>query len=367
MRIGLRAPLSRLGPFARDLRTAVWQAILDFPEDRCTQWAAAMAYYVLFSLFPLLLVIVAVASLFVDEAYVRQQAIDFITENIGLTEEGREDIEQILDRALDGIGAIGFVGLIALVWSASAMMSAMRHAVNAAYDVETRRHFVRGKSLDLLLVVALFILFVASIGLTFVVRFFDEVRSSVSDPGGPLDAVIGTITAGATRLAPVLISFVSFMLVFRILPAVKTRFRDVWIGALIAAVLFEAAKLLLAFYFANFNNYDEVYGSLGAIISFLFFVWIAGVILLFGAEIAAEWPRVRAGVYDAERFSSGGEPFRVWMGSWLRSEAKRAVARKPTQLLGTKQRRRSENGSSRADDDATETASTTSEKDRPGE
>jgi membrane protein len=346
MRIGLRAPLSRLGPFVRDMRTAVWQAILDFPEDRCTQWAAAMAYYVLFSIFPLLLVTVAVASLFVSESTVRQEAIDFITDNVGLTDEGREDIDRILDRALDGIGAIGFVGLIALVWSSSAMMSAMRHAVNAAYDVETRRHFVRGKALDLLLVFALFILFVVSISLTFVLRFIDQIRTSVADQGGALDEITGALTNGVTRLVPVAISFVSFLLIYRVIPAVKTRFRDVWIGALIASALFEAAKLLLAFYFANFNNYDEIYGSLGAVISFLFFVWIAGAILLFGAEIAAEWPRVRAGTYDAERFPGGDQPLRASVGSFLRKEAKRAVAAKPTQMLGTKRHRRNRNGDS---------------------
>ena len=344
MRTSPRAPLNRLGHFARDVRTAVWQAILDFSEDRCTQWAAAMAYYVLFSIFPLLLVIVAIASLFVSEATVRDEAVSFITENVGLTEEGREDIESILNRALGGIGAIGFIGLIALIWSASAMMSAMRHAVNAAYDVEARRHFIRGKALDLLLVFGLFLLFITSIGLTFVLRFFDELRGAVSDQGGAVDALTGALSNGATRLAPVLISFVSFLLIFRIIPAVKTHFRDVWIGALIAAALFEAAKLLLAYYFANFNNYDEVYGSLGAVISFLFFVWTAGAIRLFGAEIAAEWPRVRAGVYDAERFSSTDEPLRLSLRSRLRDGAKQAVAAKPTQMLGTKRHRRDRTG-----------------------
>lgn len=351
MRFSASGLLAQIGPWMRDLRTTIWQAILDFPRDRCTQWAAAMSYYVLFSLFPLVIVIVSVASLFVSKSYVRDEAVQLIGENVGLTADGREEIVSLLDRAVDGLGAIGLIGLVGLVWSASAMMSAMRNAVNAAWDVEERRHFVRGKALDLLLVLALFLLFSLSVGLTFVVRFLDRIRASVTDEAGVLGSVSDGFLNGATRLSPLVISFVSFLLIYRFIPAVRTRFRDVWIGALIASVLFEGAKISLTFYFANFGNYDEVYGSLGAVISFLLFVWIAGLILLLGAEVAAEWPRVRAGAYDDERFADDGESFLAGLRSWLRGEATRAIAPKPVQEAVRKQRNGDEE---RADEDGPE-------------
>ena len=87
----------------------------------------------------------------------------------------------------------------------------------------------------------------------------------------------------------------------------QTHFRHVWPGALVAAVGFEFVKNAFAIYLATFGNYDAVYGSLGAVTAFLFFVFLSANIMLFGAELAAEWPRVIHGHYDAslDRPSSG--------------------------------------------------------------
>jgi len=278
------------------------QALGGFSAHKCAQMGAAISFWALFSIFPLVLSLVAVAGLFIDQQRVEEAIIDWVIGNVSVTPDGQEDIEQLLTGAVSGLGAIGLFGLIGLVWAASALMSAIRNGVDAAWDAHARRHYVRGKLLDLALVVGFGVLFAASLTLTFVLRFLTD--------GGIVGGALGQAGWELGRvLVPMLISFVTFALVFRILPPVRTHLRDVWIGALASAVLFEIAKVGLGLYFRNFSDYSEVYGSLGAVISFLFFVYVGACILLVGAELAAAWPRVRAGAYDAEP----DETLRDWL------------------------------------------------------
>ena len=88
------------------------------------------------------------------------------------------------------------------------------------------------------------------------------------------------------------------MVLFKFVPSVKTRFRSIWPGALLAAVLFEGVKNGFAIYLRYAGNYDVVYGSIGTVVAFLFFVYVSANIMLLGAEMAAEWPRVIHGYYD---------------------------------------------------------------------
>ncbi|MEZ4521801.1 MAG: YihY/virulence factor BrkB family protein [Thermomicrobiales bacterium] len=101
-----------------------------------------------------------------------------------------------------------------------------------------------------------------------------------------------------TFLIPIVVSFMIFAALYRFIPAVKTSFDEIWPGALFAAVAFEIAKVGFSFYLRNFGNYNAIYGSLGAVIVFMLFIFVAANVLLMGAEVASEWPRVRAGHYD---------------------------------------------------------------------
>lgn len=312
---GIRAGARRA---LRDLGVAVQHAAAGFSRDRCAQMAAAISFWALFSIFPLVMALVAVAGLFVDRSTVQHEVIDWVTSYVSVTPEGRADLERMLSGAVSGLGAIGLVGLVGLVWSASALMSAVRNGVDAAWSTTVRRHFLRGKVLDLGLVTALGALFALSIAATFLARF----AQGLVPEGSALDDVVTAAWGLSTWLVPFVVSTASFLLAYRILPPVRTRIRDVWVGAAIAGVLFEVAKAALAIYFQRFATYDEVYGSLGAVITFLFFVYVAACILLLGAELAATWPRVRAGALGGE--SGGGD-----LRDWLHEQIEEITAPKP--------------------------------------
>ena len=192
----------------------------------------------------------------------------------------------------------GLAGLVGLVWTASGMMTAVRNAINTAFDIENRRPFLRGKLIDIGFVFLVAPLLAASLALTFIVRLVGAGARAAEGRLGTADILTEMALQVVSTLATVGFSFLLLILVYRWVPARSTRLSDIWIGALAGAVLLELAKNGLAVYFRYFGNYDAVYGSLGAVISFMFFVYVAAAILLLGAEAAAEWPRVRAGSYD---------------------------------------------------------------------
>jgi membrane protein len=105
---------------------------------------------------------------------------------------------------------------------------------------------------------------------------------------------------------PALISYVSFLLLYRNVPNVKHRASDVWPGALVAAVLFEVGKHAFAFYVSHFNRYQQVNGALGGVMLFMLWTYVASIIMLFGAEVASEYENKRherEAVEPPQRFS----------------------------------------------------------------
>jgi uncharacterized BrkB/YihY/UPF0761 family membrane protein len=105
-----------------------------------------------------------------------------------------------------------------------------------------------------------------------------------------------------------MLSFTVFGLLYKFVPAIHVRLRDVWLGALVAAILFELLKNGFAFYVANFRAYDLLYGSLGGILLFLTAVYFASAILLLGGEMAAAMPGLGAGAFASMRDPSKPRP-----------------------------------------------------------
>ena len=269
-------------------------------DDQCPQLAAGISYYVLFSIFPLTLLFVAFTGLVLTDDSLRADLVDNLFDSLPLSEEeGRKDVEDAVDGLTTAVSFVGlFSSIIGLVWSASGMMGALRRALNQAWDTDYRRPFLSGKLLDLLMMLFVASLMGASLGVTVFLQVVRRVNDNLSDALGPLGSGTTFSLEVVGVLVPLLLSFATFLAVFRFVPSVNTRLRSVWPGALFSAVLFEVVKNGFAVYLSNFGNYDVVYGSLGTVIAFLFFVYINSNIMLLGAELASEWPRVTHGYYD---------------------------------------------------------------------
>ncbi|HJP41520.1 MAG TPA: YihY/virulence factor BrkB family protein [Dehalococcoidia bacterium] len=305
-----------------DGQVLVRQTIREFLGDQCPQLAASISYYILFSIFPLALLFITVAGLVLANDSVRADLVNSVLDALPLSEaEGREDVEGAIDSLTAAVSIVGVISVLGLVWSGSSVMGALRRALNQVWDTDYKRPFLRGKLLDIGMMATLGVLFGASLGVTIFLQIARRVSEATSDILGPFSSGTSLGVEFAALAVPLLLSFVTFMMVYRVVPGVRTQFSSVWPGALLAAVLFEILKNGFAVYLRYFGNYDAVYGSLGTVIAFLFFVYLNANILLLGAEMAAEWPRVTHGYYDRDPDS----PSRPRAGSLL-SRTRAALA-----------------------------------------
>lgn len=286
--------LRRLGRHAVQLTR---RAVEEFFEDGCPQRAAAISYYALFSLFPLAILAVAGLGLVVDDAAARERVIQTVLDQLPLQEgEGRREIDSLLQEVTEQGGAFSVVGGLGLLFAASGVMGAIRHALNAAWNVDEPRAPVSGKLLDMVLVLGFGILVAASFVLTLAVRLTDAVTDRLGGIGEVLDAVV---EQGA-RLLPAVLALVTFAVLFRVVPASRPGWRDSWPGVLVAAGGYELAKAGFSFYLDNFARYGTVYASLGTAVAFMAFIFVAANVALLGAEAASEWPSVRDGRIDEQ-------------------------------------------------------------------
>lgn len=265
------------------------RSVREFREDNCPQLAAAVSYHLLFSIFPLAITAVGVLGLVTGSPRTRDSVISRLLKVLPLSADGQQQLRTLINSISGTGGAVGLIGLVGVIWSASGVMSAVRTAVNIAWDVEHRRPFVRGKLVDLALLLGTFVLLAATLGLVLLAGI---VRNSTADLPRAAALLAGPSALVFIGLAVLALLSATFGGLYWFLPAVPVRLRDALTGAVVAAVGTGLLQLGFSAYVSNFAHYNRVYGSLGAIIAFLFFVYLASMVFLFGAEVASEQPRL---------------------------------------------------------------------------
>ena len=294
--LAARLRLSR-AQVARTARSAV----KSFFAHRSPQIAAGVSYFTLFSVFPIAILITAGFSLLVDDQAARARVVDLLIQSVPLAEgQGRARLEGLFESAAEGASTFGAVGVLGLLFSATGLMAALRHGVNTAHGIEQRRTPLRGKALDFLLVFAVSVPVAMSLALTVTGRLADSLGDRLASLPGTFGSLLPRLVLATTALAPLVLSFAIFSFLYVVLPARATPLRDVWPGALAAAVGYEVTKIAFSLYLDNVGGFDAVYGSIGAVIAFMAFVFIAANVFLLGAEVTAKWPDVRDGHYREE-------------------------------------------------------------------
>lgn len=259
-----------------------------YSADSCSQMAAAISYYVLFSVVPLAIVLASVFGFISRNHDVRNRVVDQVVQQTAL---GGEEGEQFVSDTIDGVrrvsAALSVVGLLGMAWSASAMAGAVRRSLNVVWGTSTNRPLAQQKLLDLAMVLGLGLLLGLSVVGTGALQTLRRV--------GPFsDSGLWTLPSLAL---PAAVTFIAFLLLYRYVPTQRLDVRTVWPGALLATFLFETMKNGFALYVAYFNSYDVIYGSLGAIMLFLLWTYLASSILLLGGELAVEYGALRRGEY----------------------------------------------------------------------
>lgn len=315
----------------RFIKDLAWNTGKKFGRDNCSQLAAAITYYVVFSTFPLLIFVAAIAGLFLNTS-VQHDVVTEVLKQIPLNDtEGRTDVEDAV-RSISGANgrALGFAGLLGLLWAGSGMFNAIRRALNIIYrDPDYSRPWFQQKAVDLTLVLGLGSLFLASVAATAALRVTEN-RSEDLAWFGNLSEDAGVLWTFASYAIPLVFSFVAFVFAYTIVPSRNRNLGNAWPGAAVAALLFEIVKFGFSFYVTHFKDFDLVFGSLGAIVTFMFWVYLSSQIMLLGAEVATVYPQVKARKVREPRFEGMGVPFYVKVFRAIRSLFLREPP-KPTQ------------------------------------
>jgi membrane protein len=279
-----------------DLPKRSWKDTLkrtatEFKEDNLTDWAAALTYYAVLSLFPALIALVSIVGLLVPPETITRVLTDTISA-IGpasavQTFEG--PINSITaNRGSAGLGLI--IGLAGALWTASGYTGAFMRASNSIYEIEEGRPFWKLRPLQILVTLIL-VLLLAVVVLGLIVS--GPLAKAIGDAVGLGDAAV---TAWQWGKWPVLLIMVMFMLAILYYAAPNAKlpgFKWLSPGSVVAVLVWIIASALFAFYVANFGSYNKTYGTLGGVVSFLVWMWITNLAVLFGAELNAELERSR--------------------------------------------------------------------------
>jgi len=246
-----------------------------FTKDKVTTHAAAMTYYGVFSLFPLLLLFMSLAGLAMqsNEA-AREQIMGVIT---GLLPQGQNTLSDVIAGVIKAKGAAAGVGILTLLWGALGWFQVIDTNINEIWGVSKSRSFIKGKLFALAMVAGIGGVAIASFAANAAVGLVQHFTGSV--PGSALLWQIVVSALSLLTMAGV------FFVLYRFAPQRKIKFADIWPAALLNAVIWEVTRRLLAFYLER-NNMVSGYGPIGAAMALLFWIYVASIIILVGAELS---------------------------------------------------------------------------------
>ncbi len=265
---------ARAKQFLRDL----YQEITD---DNLFNGAAALGFYLTLAIFPALIVLMSIIP-YLPIARVDEAMMDLLGQ--ALPPEAAGMVEGVVNEVTrEQRGGLLSFGLLATVWAASAGMYAIMQHLNITYDVKEARNFIRARATALALSLLFGVLVIGAFSLVVL--------------GGMLQDWIGNRYGFSTMLLTFFAVFrwvvivaallLGFALIYRYAPNVEQKFKFITPGSVIGVALLILASLGFAFYASNFGKYDATYGSIGAVIILMFWLYIAGLVILLGSEINA--------------------------------------------------------------------------------
>jgi membrane protein len=273
--------------------TGAWptlkRTLTEFQEDNLSDWAAALTYYGLLSLFPALIAMVSLIGIFGDPKTTTQKLTEIITE-IG-PESGAETFEGPIKSIVENQTAAGFAfvfGLALALWSASGYVGAFIRASNIIYETPEGRPFWKLRPLQIAVTLAMIVMMaLLAVGLVLT----GPVVAAVANPIGLSSTAVDVWNVAKwPAMAAIFILMVDVL--YYTSPNVKLRgFKWVTPGAIVSIVVWAIASALFAFYVANFSSYDKTYGTLAGLVVLLLWFWITNLAILFGHQLNAERER----------------------------------------------------------------------------
>ncbi|MCP3956516.1 MAG: YihY/virulence factor BrkB family protein [bacterium] len=251
-------------------------------HDRARDMAATIAFYALLSIFPLLIGGVAGISYLLDDPRAQAKIYRFVEDSIpGSAGLVQANVEAVVRQR----GAMGLVGALGLLWSATAAFGAITRCINLAWGAERNHPFYMSKPRAFLMAVAVALLMLAAVASTAVVEVWQALDLALLQKLGlELDLEMPGSARIQARVASVGFIFLIFALLYKVVPYERPTWRQVLPGALLATVLFELGKSAFLLYLDWATHFEAVYGSLSSIIVLLIWLYVSALVLIVGAE-----------------------------------------------------------------------------------
>jgi membrane protein len=272
MRIwGLRG----IGPF-----TVLRRAIKEFFEDDMTTYAAALAYQVLFSIFPFIIFLVALLGFLHLSSFfewLRQQL------EIIVPQQAMDQLNQVIDQLQQPRGGLLSFGMVIALWTASSAVRATMHALNTAYDVKEGRPAWKLYPLSIVYTIGIAAMLILAAALLVVGPGAIEWLTQMVG----LERYFVILWAWLRWPVALFLLTLAVAVIYYVGPDVEQEFRFITPGAVLSVLVWVAGTIAFDYYVRSFANYNATYGSVGAIIVLLTYFYISAAVLLFGAEINA--------------------------------------------------------------------------------
>jgi membrane protein len=275
---------TRLAP--REIVRVTQNAIQSFGHNHSNRMAAALAYYTLFSLFPLLLVLLSMIGFLLDAGW--PVALDVRSYLVQATNDLLPQVGELVNGAIESVrqarGASGLIGVLGLLWSASSTFNHLHGALDQIWGINgsaSLRLTVRRRAISIGLVLGMALLLIVAHGLKSVTYVLAALSNRV--PGG------SSVYEALGWAFPFIISILVFATLYRSFPSVPISWYDVWPGAVLAGIGWEVLKLLFGLYAAEFANWKDVYGPIASVVALLTWLYLSFTVILFGAAFSAAY------------------------------------------------------------------------------
>lgn len=277
----LKSTYHQADKFSGGVLGIIQNTIQRFTQERGAEAAASLAYYIFFSLFPMVLVIIVVGSFFVDRDVVQANLINLLQ---GVLPGIKEIVIENINRVLELRGSVTFIALISLTWSATMAFNIIAKNINRAFPKAAVPNFLKGRLLGLFMILGLALLMLLSFAASTVSGLIPVINIPFNDKAlhETFFWQIGSF------MVPILINFLMFWALYQWVPQVSVNKRAAIIGGAIAGVAWELLNNAFTWYLSSgLSRYRLVYGSVGTIVALLFWIYLTATILLMGAHLTA--------------------------------------------------------------------------------
>lgn len=262
---------------ARQAAEVVVQSAKDMVVDNGTSWAAAIAYYALLSIVPILLLIASVASFFVEP----QWAVDRVTNTLGdFVPQTEGMIEDTVNGAIAARGQIGLLSFVALLWSGTRVFDNLTRAMNVTFDVDDDYSPLQRLGLQVLMLLTVGGLFVVAVLAGRLVGPAWRALDGAPGDTGQLMDVLTWVVRGA-------LLFLAHFLLYRFVPRRRVDDRAIVIGATFATVGFMLASAIFGYFIRQYGSFEQLYGPLAVVMIIIAWVGIGAHLTVLGGEIVS--------------------------------------------------------------------------------